>query len=258
MENMEYIDEEEIPVKKRKKKGHKLYAFFVLLFGIAIIVLFILILFYVQKVEVSGNSYCTEQEMIDMVRNDKYSVNTLYILGKYALGYGEQLPCLEDVKLGLKLPWVLKVTVKEKPIVGYVLAGDKYAYFDKDGMVVTMGTELIEGLPNIEGIQVEDVKLYQQLKSSDVKIFEEILETSMELKKYRIQTDRIVCRENSIYLYKGTVRVNLGNKVSSEQIAQITPILSKLEGKEGTLHLENYAEGSTTITFTQESIMEEN
>ena len=231
---------------KRKKKSHRLYALVVLLLGIAIIALGVLILFYVQKIEISGNEYCTDQEIVDTVQSDKYSINTLYILGKYALGYGEQLPCLESMEVGLKAPWVLKVTVKEKPIVGYVRNGEDYAYFDKAGLVVSESSSLIEGLPCIEGIEVKDIKL---LRSDDTRIFEEILETSKEVVKYQLSTDRIVCKDDKIYLYIGKVCVSLGKNVSSEQIAQIAPIMEKLGDQEGTLHLENYSETTETITF---------
>ena len=234
---------------KRKKKSHRLYALVVLLLGIVIIALGVLILFYVQKIEISGNEYCTDQEIADTVQSDKYSINTLYILGKYALGYGEQLPCLESMEVGLKAPWVLKVTVKEKPIVGYVRNGEDYAYFDKAGLVVSESSSLIEGLPCIEGIEVKDIKLYKQLRSDDTRIFEEILETSKEVVKYHLSTDRIVCKDDKIYLHIGKVCVSLGKNVSSEQIAQIAPIMEKLGDQEGTLHLEKYSETTETITF---------
>ena len=67
--------------------------------------------------------------------------------------------------------------------------------------------------------------------------------------KQEISADRIVCRGDEIYLDIGKIYVNLGNQVSSDQIAQIPPILEKLGGQEGTLHLENYSESSDTITF---------
>ena len=59
---------------KRKKKSHRLYALVVLLLGIAIIALGVLILFYVQKIEISGNADCTDQEIADTVQSDKYTV----------------------------------------------------------------------------------------------------------------------------------------------------------------------------------------
>lgn len=243
---------------KKKKKSHRLYALIVIILGFAIIALAILILFYVQKIEISGNEYCSDEEIADTVKNDKYSINTLYILGKYALGYGAELPCMESMNIRLKNPWTLKVTVKEKTIVGFVQDGDKYAYFDKEGMVVLKTTDFIKGLPSIQGISMKDMELYQTIKSGDSKIFEEILETSREAKRYDLSTDRIVCREDKIYLYIGKICINLGSSVSSEQIAQIGPIMEKLEGQEGTLHLENYTEGSKTITFDIGELPEEN
>ena len=235
--------------KKTKRKSHRLYAFVVLLLAAAILVLSLLVLFYVQQIKVEGNEYCTDQQIVDTVRSDKYSINTLYIAGKYAIGKGKSLPCLESIHVSLSAPWTLKVTVREKPIVGYLENKDNYAYFDKEGMVVSMSPTLIEGLPCIEGVSMKDIKLYSRLETDDSKIFEEILETSQEAVKQKISADRIVCRGDEIYLDIGKIYVNLGNQVSSDQIAQIPPILEKLGGQEGTLHLENYSESSDTITF---------
>ncbi|MGF0032000.1 cell division protein FtsQ/DivIB [Bariatricus sp. SGI.154] len=253
------LEQEEMEkVQKKKKKSHRLYAFVVLVLGVAIIALGIVLLFYVQKIEISGNEYCSDQEIVDSVQNDQYSINALYIVGKYALGKGEVLPCFESMKVGLKAPWIVNVKVEEKPIVGYVRNGDNYDYFDKEGLVVLESSALIEGLPRIDGIEVKDIKLYQQLKSDDTRIFEEILETSKEVTKYELPTDKIVCKDDNIYLYIGKVCVNLGKSVSSEQIAQIKPILEKLGDQEGTLHLENYSEVSGTITFDIGEIPQEN
>ena len=99
-----------------------------------------------------------------------YSINTLYILAKYAVGKGESLPCLDSIKVSLKAPWALKVKVEEKPIVGYVENEDHYAYFDQEGMVVSESTALIEGLPCIEGIStVSYTHLFdtEKIKKSD-------------------------------------------------------------------------------------------
>ena len=42
-----------------------------------------------------------------------------------------------------------------------------------------------------------------------------------------------------------------------EKIAQIKPIMKKLEDREGTLHLENYSDGNETITFAIDEFPEE-
>lgn len=243
--------------KRRKKRSHRLYAFVVLLFGFAIIVLAFLLLFHVQKIEVSGNDYLTEEEIIDAVQDDRLSKNSLYILGKYAVGRGTVLPCLDQIKVRMKSPWVLKVEVREKPIVGYIQNGEKYEYFDKEGLVVFESSVLKEGLPYIEGIEVGEIRLYHRLKSGDTRIFEQILETSKEVTKYELVTDRIVCEEDNICLYVGNVRICLGESVSSAQIAQIEPILEKLGNQEGTLHLEHYSEMNQTITFEAGPVTQE-
>lgn len=252
MGNREY-QERERP-KKRPRKRHRVYAFFVLLLGAAIIAVLTFVLFYVQKIEVRGNEYVTEQEIVKAVQSDRYSVNTLYILGKYAMGKGEVPPALERMKVGMRTPWIVKVDVKEKTIVGYVQSGDAYEYFDKEGMVVLESSELIEGLPYIEGIAVDNVRLYQPLTSDNTQIFEQLLETSKELKKYGLKADRIVCEQDEICLYSGNVRICIGDTVSAGKIAQIGPILEKLGGREGTLHLENYSEVNKSVTFEEGEI----
>lgn len=241
--------EGEEPRPRRKKKSHKIYAFFVLFLGCVIMIVAVFLLFYVQKITVKGNEYTTEQEIIEAVRNDRYSVNTLYILGKYALGKGEVPPCLQRMKVRMEAPWSLRVTVEEKSIAGYIQNGDKYAYFDKEGLIVFESAALIEGLPYIEGIDVGEIKLYQRLKSDDTRIFEQILEASKEAAKYELSSAKIVCEGDEICLDIGKIRVCLGKNVSAEQMAQVPPILEKLGEREGILHLENYSEMRGTITF---------
>lgn len=252
MGNREYKERKE--PRRRNKKSHRIYAFIVLSLAAAIIAAVIFLLFYVQKIEVKGTEYVTEKEIIDIIQNDDFSVNALYILGKYALGKGKVLPCLDEMKVGLKAPWIVKVEVKEKPIIGYVRNGELYDYFDKEGLVVLESPALIEGIPYIEGIGMGEAKLYQHLKSKNTRIFEQILETSREIAKYEIKPDRIVCEEDVICLYVGRIRIRLGKEVSAVKIAQIPPILEKIGDKEGTLHLENYSEVQGTITFLEEPL----
>ena len=228
--------EREGPRRRKKKKSHRVYAAVVLVLGLAIIAAILFLLFYVQKIEVSGNDYVTEQEILETVQEDEFSINALYILGKYALG---------------------KVSVKEKPIVGYIQNGDTYSYFDKEGLVVLESPSLIEGIPYIEGIGMGEVKLYQHLESKNKKIFQQILETSREITKYELDPDRIVCEEDVICLYIGRIRIRLGKNVSAVKIAQIQPILEKIGDKEGTLHLENYSEVRKTVTFQEEPLAQE-
>lgn len=237
---------------KKRKKNHRFYAMVVMLLTIMTVILGILVLFYTQDVEVSGNDYCSAGDIRNTVLENPYEINTLYVLAKYKTGHGTKLACMDEMNVSLKNPWTLSVTVKEKPIIGYVKKGKKYAYFDKDGLVVKISEKLNENLPSIEGVTIKNIKLYKKLTCDKSKIFEEILTTSREIKKYELIPDKIVYEKSTINLYIGDICVSLGNKVTSEQIAQIKPILEKLSGEKGTLHLENYASSAKAITFEKE------
>lgn len=233
----------------RKRKSHKLYAGVTLLLMILTVVLCFSILFYTEGFTVVGNDYCSKEEIYDTVLENPYEVNTLYVLAKYKLGFGKNIACMDSMKVGLNSPWSLKVTVEEKPIMGYVKNGNQYVYFDKEGLVVDISTEAKEGLPSIDGVNFKKIALYKKLKCSKTKIFNQILETTQEVKKYDLSPDKLAYEKNSLMLYFGDICVSLGSSVTSDQMAQIEPILAKLTDQKGTLHLENYSTAAKVITF---------
>lgn len=244
--------------KRKNKKKLRLYALSVIFLAIAIIALVVMLLFRIQKIEIDGNQYCTDKEIREMVQDDKYSTNSLYVIGKYLTGHGKTYPCFERVKVSMGAPWILKVSVQEKPIIGYTEGKEDYLYFDQDGMIVKKDNQIMEGIPFVEGLDTDHEELYQPLKKEKSDIFEEILETSQELKKYDMNIKKIVCKNDRIYVYINKVCVSLGNQVSAEKIAQISPIMEKLGNKKGTLHLENYSEERKTITFNKGKFPKEN
>lgn len=235
--------------RKKKKKTHRIYAAIVMLLGIVILLLGFLLLFHIQKIEIRGNEYCSDQEIAKVVQSDRLSDNSLYVVCKYAIGRGEKLPCFETMKVRMQNPWTIRIQVEEKAIVGCLKDGKDYTFFDRDGLVVKQSVAPMQGIPVVEGIDLNQVKLYQKLESKKTKILEKILEASSEAKKYELSIDKIEYKDNKICLYIGNVCVNLGNTVTSEKVAQIPPIIEKLGKKKGTLHLENYSTGQGTITF---------
>ena len=104
-------------------------------------------------------------------------------------------------------------------------------------------------VPLVEGITLTSSGEYKVLECADTKLFSEVLDACRELQNYNLSVDKITCRNDRIYLRIANVKVNLGESISAEKIAQIPPIIEKLGGQEGTLHLENYADGQETITF---------
>ena len=242
----------------KKKKSHRVYAAIVLTLGAVIICLAIVLLFYVQRIEIKGNQYCSDQEIAEAIQNDKCSINTLYVVAKYAMGKGEIPVPIENMDVKLKNPWTLSVTVDEKQAIGYIEKKKKRVFFDKEGTVVVYGYAVMSDVPLVKGVDFKNVKLYQQLECDVPDIFEKIYLTTEELKKQELTVDRFLFSKNRMYVYVGKTCVSLGTDVTTEKLSQIQPILKKLKKKKGTLHLENYSAGNETITFTIGEFPKEN
>ena len=99
--------------RTNKKKGHRVYALIVIILGLIIIAMTVLLLFYVQKIEVEGNEYTSSQEIVEMAEKDPYAVNSLYLLVKYHFLRYEMPGSLESMSVSMKNPWTVKFKVKE-------------------------------------------------------------------------------------------------------------------------------------------------
>lgn len=242
----------------KKKKTHRLYAAIVLSLGIVIICLTLMILFYVQRIEIQGNEYCTDKEIAEIIQNDRFSINTLYVVAKYKTGKGEVPAGIESMSVRLKNPWTLSVSVVEKKAIGYFEHKKKRVYFDKEGTVILNGLIIVKDIPVVEGIKFKNVKQYKQLDCENPAVFDEINFTVQEMEKQELAVDKILYIDDRMYVYTGRICVSLGMDVTEDKIAQIKPIKKKLKKKKGTLHLENYSTGNETITFAIGEFPEEN
>lgn len=241
--------------KKRKKKsrvGYYLYAIVVLILTIAIILVSAFLLTYVQKIEVKGTQYCTEDEILACIKEDPYTMNSLYTFWKYKAG-GFQFPnTVEHVKIGFNAPWELKITVDEKDIVGCILSEQEYVYFSKDQTVIWKGSEMLDGIPVVEGLTVGAIREDEPLQIENEKVFSYIINISNEIQKNKLYPDRIVWEDDSMNLYFSQICVQLGKLNFDEKVVQLPPILDKLEGQSGVLHMEHYSDVSTGISFEKE------
>ncbi|WP_122642420.1 cell division protein FtsQ/DivIB [Luxibacter massiliensis] len=249
--------------KKRKKRRGVLLGFLTFILGIAIIGFAFVLLFHIQKIEVKGNTYSTQDDIVGWIEEDKYAVNSLYVWWKYNHTDVEQLPLVESSKVTLTAPWAVRVTVKEKEISGYIDYEGEYLYFDKEGTVLLISQEEIEGAAYIEGMDVDtsSIKPGQVLPVSDKNVFERIVEVSQLLVKYQLSPDRITCTGSELNLYFGQVEVLLGKTNYENRLAQVPPILDKLKEQfpqeKGTLHLENYDISDKSVRFVPDSGNEE-
>lgn len=219
---------------------------------IAIAILLIFTLFKVKKVEVEGNKLYDSDVIEKTVLNDEYSWNSLYVFLKYKFVDTKDIPFVDTMEISLKDPQTLHIEVYEKGIMGYLYIPSisENAYFDKDGIVVETSSEVIEGTPQIIGIDCEQVVLYEKLPIDASKL-REILTLTQSLKRNSLIPDSITYGgANEPELAYQKVKVEMGSlELLTQKVERLAKIKPSLEGLEGTLHLENWTEETTNIVF---------
>lgn len=237
--------------KKRRKIG--LYILLILILLIAAGVFIVMNVFTVENVVVEGNELYSSTQIENMVLNDEYSWNSLYVDLKYRFMDIGEVPFVDTMEVSLDNPHTVHIKVYEKGMLGYLYINsiDQNAYFDKDGFVVETSTEVIDGVPKITGISCEEVVLYEKLQLENSDILRDLLNLTQTLKKYNLLPDEIQYDSNmEPVLYYGTIQVKIGSEDNlSQKVVRLSIILPQLDGLSGTLHLETWTPETTDIIW---------
>ena len=232
----------------------------VLLLLLAIAAFVVVKVFTVQNVEVEGNELYGSEQISSTVLNDEYSWNTLYVYLKYRFLDTETVPFIDTMEISIKDPHTLQIMVYEKGIIGYLFdpSSGKNVYFDKDGFVVELSNNIISGVPRIEGMQFEDIVLYEELpiRKDDLR---ELLTLTQTLKRNELTPDSIIYGEtySPVLVYKD-VRIQVGDEtLLTQKVARIVKIMPTIRDLSGVLHLETWTEEATNIIFEKDMIPEE-
>ena len=237
--------------KKRRKIG--LYILLILILLIAVGVFIVMNVFTVENVVVEGNELYSSTQIENMVLNDEYSWNSLYVDLKYRFMDIGEVPFVDMMEVSLDNPHTVHIKVYEKGMLGYLYINSigQNAYFDKDGFVVETSTEVIDGVPKITGISCEEVVLYEKLQLENSDILRDLLNLTQTLKKYNLLPDEIQYDSNmEPVLYYGTIQVKIGSEDNlSQKVVRLSIILPQLDGLSGTLHLETWTPETTDIIW---------
>ena len=237
--------------KKRRKIG--LYILLILILLIAAGVFIVMNVFTVENVVVEGNELYSSTQIENMVLNDEYSWNSLYVDLKYRFVDIGEVPFVDTMEVSLDNPHTVHIKVYEKGMLGYLYINSigQNAYIDKDGFVVETSTEVIDGVPKITGISCEEVVLYEKLQLENSDILRDLLNLTQTLKKYNLLPDEIQYDSNmEPVLYYGTIQVKIGSEDNlSQKVVRLSIILPQLDGLSGTLHLETWTPETTDIIW---------
>ena len=247
--------------RKRRKIGRMILTMILIIAMLAgLCAILIWKVFVVKSVSVKGNEIYTDKQIEDWVLDKEYSWNSLYVYFENKCNKTEEIPFVDSLRIRLKSPQKLEITVVEKGILGYLYVPSlgKNAYFDKDGFVVEISSEIIPGVTKINGLSVQTAELYKKLSiGENSKLLRTLLSVTQLLKKYERVPEVILIQNSNVYLSYGVIQVNLGSGTDlNEKILRMDQILLQLDGMSGMLHLETWSETNTDIYFRNGELME--
>ena len=230
------------------------FLIFVLLLALAALVVWKV--FTVENVEVEGNELYSSGQIEQLVLNDEYSWNSLYVLLKYRFVDMGEVPFVDTMEVKLKNPHTVQISVYEEGILGclYIESIGQYAYFDKDGFVVETSTEEIPDVPKVTGVTCEEVVLYEQLPLERGEVLKDLLNLTQILKKYDLLPQEIHYDDKLMpTLDYGGTRVVVGSEdYLSQKVVRLSAILPQLSGLSGTLYLDTWTPDTTDIVFERD------
>jgi len=207
----------------------------------------------VKTANVVGNTYYTDEEIQDMVMDGMFAHNSLYLSFKYHNKSIGDIPFIEKITVDIESADTINIHVYEKALAGCISYLENYMYFDREGIIVEGSSELLDGVPVVKGLKFDRVVLYEALPVEDSSIFAEILDLTQLLAKYDLHADQMYFDSAyNVYLYFDNIEVVIGSEENiDEKVIQLPYILPSLEGKKGTLHLEEYDENTDSVRFEE-------
>lgn len=239
-------------MKRRKRRHQKLWtALFLLL-----LCLVLAASINIRTITITGNKKYSPEQIEALLFDGKWSKNSLYSYYQSQFQPHKQIPFIEGYEILFQDPVSVEVIVYEKTVVGYVSYMSSYMYFDKDGIIVESANQELPDVPLISGLKFGQIVLYQKLPVEDEKIFQEILNLTQILTINNLQVERIQYSSlGEATLYLGGIEVLLGgNEHLNSKITELSSMLPQLEGRSGTLHLENYDETNSAVSTFQPNL----
>ena len=224
----------------------------ILIFGC---VLFVSTGFRTTQIEYEGNTRYTEEELTNYIFGGKYNVNTLIYYFFTSKSDKAVIPFVQDYEVSVDWPNKFKITVYEKSIIGYIRYMGYNLYFDKDGIVVDSSKDVLEGVPEVVGMDYKNVVLHSKLEVEDDRVFGILLELVQLCQKYSLDVDKVFFDHNyDVVMYVGDIKIMLGNSSTiTEKIYEVSQMMPQMQGLSGTLHMENFNEDTSSIIFKKDN-----
>lgn len=229
--------EDRIPKLKqaRKKKANRRLIFYLSIFFILIAVIVYLQspLSHVRSFDVTGNSFLTDEEVLDLA--GLAAETNIWTLDKDAVTSSVlENPIIQEVEVDRQLPWTVQIKLMEHERVGYKEEENHFYPVLGNGTVLTeMAQNTYNGdAPLLAGFS--DEELFKQMTAQLQAMPESILGLISEIHWRPSDGDNhsIMLYMNDGYMVSGTIRE------FAEKMQVYPSIVSQLEpGSEGIIHI---------------------
>lgn len=205
-------------------------------------------LFRLKHITYEGLTRYSEREFTEQLQDSFLMTCTPFFCLHHSVSKTE-IPFIETYEINYVDRNSVRIVVYEKRVTGCISLMGGYLYFDKDGIVVESSDRRIEGIPLVEGLEFDEIILYQKLQIQKQSLFNTILELTRLMEKNGIEVEKIsFSSDYQVTLYCGTLEVLLGKRDSyDEQMNALKGILAAANGRSGTLDMRNYSKENKEV-----------
>ena len=214
-----------------------------------------------NNVYYDGESVYTKEELNSLVFGTDspkfYLVRVKELLTKH-----REIPFIARYDIDFEAGRTLRVHLYEKSLAGYIRFQNYYLYFDWDGILVEIGTQHVNGLYEVKGLEASHAVKGESLPVSDSYVLRTILTLTQFLNRETIRQGQetvplgnlcsgIRFRGDGVELEMGEIHVFLGESENMQgKLYAMEDILPGLSGKKGTLYLDAYRAGDPYPRYT--------
>lgn len=200
----------------------------------------------ITEIKVTGNSFYTEEEVINLILGSKVESNTVVCYLRNHFGDHKEIPFVERYQVEIEDMHTVEIIIYEKKIIGYLDYMESYMYFDRDGTVVDSSKEKLNGVVKVEGIEFTRVVLGEKLETDNATAFDAVVTMTEMFEKEGLDVKTITFdKKKRLKIKMKKVTIELGTSeyldLKLAELADIWPNIKKLSG---TLYLDDYETGS--------------
>ena len=242
--------------KEKRPGAFRFYLLNILLCTVIAVVLAVMGVIFlcpVRDVRVKGSTVYLNEQIEEMILDDKYDRNAVYAMLRNRIMPKRGIPFIASYAVSMADRSTLVITIKEKPLYGCLFGGseEEYVYFDEEGNVLEISPMRVKGVFFINGFTAKDAEAGSPLPigKSNIKT---VLTLEKELFAAEIPVKKVTFSEEGTITFKikKKILVNLGTRVYLvEKLRRLPYILPELDGQRGTLHLEGWSEENTDVVF---------